>query len=106
MFPTWFIPLKYFSNIYIIYLKPATQSLHLIRLDMSTVVIIKCFVSQIKLSAYIIKHNVSEMGKSDAFVTVHCTLRPRLGQRACILLVWKRAERPGKYPKAKLSGIR
>ena len=73
---------------------------------MSTVVITKCFVSQIKLSAYIIKHNVPEIGKSDAYVTVNCTLRPRLDQRVCILLVWKRAERPGKYHNAKLSGIR
>jgi hypothetical protein len=46
------------------------------------------------------------MGKSDAFVTVDCTLRSRLDQRVCILLVWKRAERPGKYHNAKQSGIR
>jgi hypothetical protein len=68
---------------------------------MCTVVKIKCFVSQIKLSAYIIKHNVPEMGKSDAFVTVDCNLHSRLDQRVCILLVWKRAERPGKYYNAK-----
>jgi hypothetical protein len=57
------------------------------------------------LSAYIIKLNVPEMGKSDAVVTVDCNLRPRFGQRVCILLVWKLAERPGKYHNAKLSGI-
>jgi hypothetical protein len=73
---------------------------------MSTVVIIKCFVSQVKLSVYIIKRNVPEMGKSDAVVRVDCNLCPRLGQRVCILLVWKRAERPGKYHNAKPSGIR
>jgi hypothetical protein len=72
---------------------------------MSTVVIIKCFVSQIKLSAYIIKRNIPGIGKPGAVVTVDCNLCPRLGQRVCILLVWKLAERPGKYHNAKLSGV-
>ena len=45
------------------------------------------------------------MGKPDAVVTVDCYLRPRLNQRLCILLVWKRAERPGKYRNAILGGL-
>ena len=57
------------------------------------------------LSTYIIKHNVPEMGKSDAYVTVDCNLHPHFGKRVCILLVWKLAERPGKYHNAQLSGM-
>jgi len=52
---------------------------------------------EIKLSANVIKRNLAEMGKSDAVVSIDCGLCRRLGQRVCILLVWKRAERTGKY---------
>jgi len=53
-------------------------------------------VPQTKLSASVIKHYVAEMGKSDAVVSIDSNLCRRLDQRVCILLVWKRAERPGK----------
>jgi len=46
------------------------------------------------------------MGKSDAVVTIDCGLRRPLNQSFCILLVWKRAERPGKYRNAELGDIR
>ena len=62
-------------------------------------------VLQIKLSANVIKRYVSEMGKSDAVVTIDSGLCRRLDQRVCVLLVWKRAERPGKYRNAELGGI-
>jgi hypothetical protein len=68
-------------------------------------VIPTCFVSQINSSVYIIKRNVAELGKSDAVVTIDCNIRPRLDQRVCVLLVWKRAERPGKYRNVHLSDI-
>jgi len=45
------------------------------------------------------------MGKSDAVVTIDFHLPPHLDQRLCILLVWKRAERPGKYHNAKPGDI-
>ena len=37
------------------------------------------------------------MGQSDAVVTIDFGLLPHLNKSLCILLVWKRAERPGKY---------
>ena len=58
-----------------------------------------------KLSANVIKRNVAEMGKSDAVVTIDCGLCHRLDQRFCFLLVWKRAERPGKYRRVELGDI-
>jgi hypothetical protein len=45
------------------------------------------------------------MGKPDAVVTVDYHLLPRLNQRLCILLVWKRAERSGKYRNVGLGDI-
>jgi len=45
------------------------------------------------------------MGKSDADVTIDFDLLPPLNQRLCILLVWKRAERPGKYRNVELGHI-
>jgi len=62
-------------------------------------------VPQTKLSASVIKLYVAEMGKSDAVVAIDSNLCRRLDQRVCILLVWKRAERPGKYRNAKLGDI-
>jgi len=64
-----------------------------------------CLVRQIKLSASVIKRNVAEMGESDAVVTIGFNLHPHLNQRLCILLVWKRAERPGKYRNVELGDI-
>ena len=64
-----------------------------------------CLLPQIKLSASVIKRNVAEMGKPDAVVTIDSNLCRRLDQRVCILLVWKRAERPGKYRNAILGGL-
>jgi hypothetical protein len=55
-----------------------------------------------KLKPIVIKRNVAEMGKPDAFFTVDFYLLPRLNQHLCILLVWKRAERPGKYRNAEI----
>jgi hypothetical protein len=72
---------------------------------MPAVVVIKCFVSQIKLSACIIKRNVPEMGKSDAVVTIDCNLHLRLSQCVRVLLVWKLAERPGKCHNVRLSDV-
>jgi len=45
------------------------------------------------------------MGKSDAVVTIDFHLPPHFNQRLCILLVWKPAERPGKYSNAELGDI-
>jgi len=45
------------------------------------------------------------MGKSDAVVTIDFHLPPHFNQRLCILLVWKPAERPGKYRNAELGDI-
>jgi len=45
------------------------------------------------------------MGKSDAVVTIDFELHPHLNQHLCFLLVWKHAERPGKYRNAKLGDI-
>jgi len=45
------------------------------------------------------------MGKSDADVTINFRLLPHLNQRLCILLVWKLAERPGKYRNVELGDI-
>ena len=62
-------------------------------------------VPQIKLSINVIKRNVAEMGKYGAVVTIDCGLRFRFDQRVCILLVWKRAKRTGKYRNVELGGI-
>jgi hypothetical protein len=64
-----------------------------------------CLAPQTKLSENVIKHYVAEMGKAYAVVSIDCGLCRRLDQRVCILLVWKRAERPGKYLTAKLGDI-
>jgi hypothetical protein len=45
------------------------------------------------------------MGKYDAVVSIDCFLPPCLNQRLCVLLVWKRAERPGKYRNVELGDI-
>jgi len=45
------------------------------------------------------------MGKSDAVVTINFDLLRHLNQRLFILLVWKRAERPGKYRNVELGDI-
>ena len=56
------------------------------------------------MSANIIR-NVAEMGKSDAIVPIDRGLCRCLDQRVCVLLVWKRAERPGKYRNVELGDI-
>ena len=45
------------------------------------------------------------MGKSDADVTIDFRLLLHLNERLCILLVWKLAERPGKYRNVELGEI-
>jgi len=57
------------------------------------------------MNANVIKRYVAEMGKSDAVVTICSNLCRRLDQRVCVLLVWKHAERPGKYRNAELGDI-
>jgi len=42
------------------------------------------------------------MGKSDADVTIDFRLLPHHNQHLCILLVWKLAERSGKYRNVEL----